>query len=76
MRTELDDRVTIRQGARPGDLGGVISRHGALYAAEYDWNMEFELLVAGIATDFFTKHDPARESCWFAEYDGRVRLPS
>lgn len=72
MRKRLDPRVDIRAGGKPGDIGWVISRHGALYAAEYGWNQEFELLVAGIATDFFTSHDPTREHSWFAEYQGRT----
>ncbi|MCC6791818.1 MAG: GNAT family N-acetyltransferase [Thermomicrobiales bacterium] len=70
MERGLDPRVTIRDVARPGDLGWVIGRHGALYAAEYGWSMEFDLLVAGIATAFFQQHDSAREHCWFAEIDG------
>lgn len=67
-----EPRFTIRDTMRPGDLGWVIARHGALYAMEYDWNLEFEVLVAEIATAFFRCHDPRREHCWFAEMDGRT----
>ncbi len=52
---------------RPGDIGWVIGRHGALYAQEYGWNEEFEALVAGICADFIRKLKPVRERCWIAE---------
>jgi len=55
---------------RPGDMGWVISAHGALYAQEYGWNEDFEALVAEIAVQFIRKFDPERERCWIAEMDG------
>jgi GNAT superfamily N-acetyltransferase len=64
--------VSIRTGLRSGDLGWVAHRHGVLYAEEYDWNVEFEALVASVVADFGKQHDPAREQCWFAEIDGQM----
>ncbi|MFO1220182.1 MAG: GNAT family N-acetyltransferase [Burkholderiaceae bacterium] len=61
--------VTLRPH-RAGDIGWVISRHGALYAQEYGWNLEFEGLVAQIAGQFLLRFDAAREACWIAERDG------
>ncbi len=55
---------------RPGDMGWVIARHGALYAEEYGFDATFESLVARIAADFIDKFEPEREHCWIAEIDG------
>jgi DNA-binding MarR family transcriptional regulator/GNAT superfamily N-acetyltransferase len=55
---------------RPGDMGWVVGRHGALYAEEYGWNAEFEALVAEIVAKFMRDFDSRRECCWIAEKDG------
>ena len=51
----------------PGDIGWVISRHGALYARDHQWDMSFEALVARIAAQFIERFDPRLEACWIAE---------
>ncbi|MGL4438684.1 MAG: GNAT family N-acetyltransferase [Bosea sp. (in: a-proteobacteria)] len=61
--------VTLRP-PKPGDYGWIISRHGAVYAQDYGWDIAFEGLVAGLVADFVKSHDPARERCWIADLGG------
>jgi DNA-binding MarR family transcriptional regulator/GNAT superfamily N-acetyltransferase len=55
---------------RPGDLGWVVERNGALYDAECGWDRTYEALVASVVAGYVRDHDPERENAWIAEADG------
>jgi DNA-binding MarR family transcriptional regulator/GNAT superfamily N-acetyltransferase len=63
-------RAWLLRPPRPGDLGWVVHRHGAVYARDYGWDETFEHLVARIVADYAAGRDPRREACWVAEVDG------
>lgn len=70
LTDRTDAQAIVLRAPNPGDLGWVIERHGAIYAAEYGWNAEFEALVAEICAKFVRMLKPARERAWIAERDG------
>ncbi len=60
----------VLRSHRVGDMGWVISRQGAAYAADYNWDISYEALVAEICAQFIRNYDAAREHCWIAEVGG------
>ncbi|ALA17123.1 DNA-binding MarR family transcriptional regulator/predicted GNAT family acetyltransferase [Chelatococcus caeni] len=71
----LDPARLVLRRHRPGDLGWIVARHGALYAEEYGWDASFEGLAAKVVGEIAENFDPVRERIWIAEHDG-VRLGS
>lgn len=63
-------RAVVLRAPRPGDLGWVVHRHGAVYASEFGWNADFELWVARIIADYLADSGNPRAAAWIAEADG------
>ena len=70
LDTVRPEDVVLREPA-PGDLGWIVQRNAALYAAEYGFDADYEGLVARIVADYAEDHDPHLERTWIAELDGR-----
>ncbi len=60
----------ILRHQQPGDMGWIVSRHGALYAKEHGYDDNFEALVSEITAHFIRNFNPKFERCWIAERDG------
>jgi DNA-binding MarR family transcriptional regulator/GNAT superfamily N-acetyltransferase len=69
--TDAPPRAYLLRPPRPGDLGWVVERQAAGYAAEYGWDGTYEALVARIIADYIDHRDPAREAAWIAEAGGQ-----
>jgi DNA-binding MarR family transcriptional regulator/GNAT superfamily N-acetyltransferase len=70
VSTDRRKRNVVLRAIRPGDLGWVVSRNGAIYADQFGWDTSFEALVARVLADFHTGFKPGRENGWIAEVDG------
>ena len=72
LASDAPSRSTVVLRAhKPGDIGWIASRNGALYHEEYGWTIEYEALAAEIASQFVKNFDAARERCWIAEVAGK-----
>lgn len=55
-----------------GDVAHVVARQAKLYADEFGWDGSYEALASAIGGKFLEEFDPATDSCWIAERDGKV----
>ncbi|TJY35937.1 GNAT family N-acetyltransferase [Pontimicrobium aquaticum] len=69
--TTLQD-ITIRTDIKPGDLGYIIHRHGAVYAKEYNHGVSFEMYVAKGICEFYQNYDSTKDRVWFCEHNGKI----
>ena len=72
MRRPALTDITIRTELVPGDIGYVVHRHGALYAREYGYGLQFEAYVAKGLSEFMEHYDPKTNKAWICEHAGRM----
>src|SRR5438477_523623 len=63
-------RGYLLRAPRPGDMGWVVQRNGAIYAEEFGWDASYEALVARIVAGYVENRDPDAEAAWIAVVDG------
>jgi GNAT superfamily N-acetyltransferase len=64
--------ATLRHEQRPGDIGEIIGLHGALYAREHGYSLDFEAYVAKTFSSYAWPLS-TRERLWLVEKDGALR---
>ena len=67
----LDD-ITIRNDLRPGDIGYIIYLHGSLYKQEYNYGIEFEMIVAAGLHEFYRQYNPSNNRVWICEHEKKI----
>ncbi|MCB0330393.1 MAG: GNAT family N-acetyltransferase, partial [Bdellovibrionales bacterium] len=66
------DSNLIFRSQRPGDIGYLIHRHGAIYSREYGFNEHFESYVAAGLASFIDNYNSDREKLWIVERYGKT----
>jgi peptidyl-dipeptidase Dcp len=71
MTPTLED-IKIRTALKPGDMGYVTHLHGRLYAAEYNYGIQFEGYVAEGLNEFYKNFEPLRDRVWICEHRKKI----
>ena len=71
VKSEDQQRFSIRTDIRPGDIGAIIHLHGALYAREYGFDHTFEPYVA-IPLGEFVNNRTSGDALWIVEREKKV----
>jgi ribosomal protein S18 acetylase RimI-like enzyme len=61
--------VVIRPADQPGDLGWIVWQHGEVYAAQFGWDTDVEVMIVKVVSDYAGSRDE-RARAWIAEVDG------
>lgn len=74
MKNKLINKneIIIRSDIKPGDLGYVIYRHGAMYAKEYNHGVSFEVYVAEGICEFYNHYNFTKDRVWFCEHNNKI----
>jgi len=72
LAPERNQAPIILRPHQVGDMGWIVHRQAVLYAQEYEWNDEFEAMIAEICGKFITEFQPDKECCWIAERAGTI----
>lgn len=67
-----DSGAIVLRPHRIGDVAHVVARQAQIYAGEFGWDGSYESLAAEIGGKFLAEFDPATDSCWIAERDGKI----
>jgi DNA-binding MarR family transcriptional regulator/GNAT superfamily N-acetyltransferase len=66
------DASFVLRDPRPGDMGWIIHRHGALFSQDYQDKAKYEAHLCGLAENYLSESDRSVNCCLVAERNGQV----
>ncbi|SFE90662.1 transcriptional regulator, MarR family with acetyltransferase activity [Chitinophaga sp. CF118] len=64
--------ITFRRQLQPGDVGYLIYLHGALYAKESGYNLEFETYVCKTFFEFLEAYNTSKDQIFLASHGSQI----
>lgn len=64
--------IVIRTTFKPGDLGYITFLHGYHYKKEYNYGIEFELIVSAGLQEFYRQYNPVNNRIWICEIKNEI----